>query len=72
MDTATLTRILGRTPECRLKLLELAREMKGPAWELSKKQRLELAKAADRASEHVESTRRLLRAMQSVMSRPSG
>ncbi len=72
MDTPTLRLILSRTPEARLKLLELAGKPVKPAWQIQNEERLELEQAVDEAERHIAATRRLHRTMRRIMMRPGG
>ena len=61
MDNHTLIRILGQTPETKLRLLgfaESAEEPATPIWKLEKKRQQELQEATNEASNYISATRR--------------
>ena len=70
MDNTTLMRVLSQIPEARLRLLELAGELTGRAWEMEDKRRREVEEAITEASNHITATRRLHRTMRNIVIRP--
>ena len=76
MDNPTLIRILGQTPETRLKLLDLAERWAIPAQDKMQnrtpEQEQELEQATAEASNYTSGTRRLSRAIRRMAMLPSG
>ena len=74
MDNHTLIRILGQTPEVKLRILEfpeLTEEPPTPVWKLEKKRQQELAEATTEASDYINATRQMSRAIRKTAMSPS-